>query len=102
MRGISDKWQQEQDKHLKQILTFVNIHFVFLTFSFYGTSKKNGGVAINETPEGFGNGPVDHLCSRAFCYISQVEYKPYRLLFNPALVPWGLCDPSPVGLTFFF
>jgi hypothetical protein len=23
-------------------------------------------------------------------------------VFNPALVPWGLCDPSPLWLTFFF
>jgi len=21
---------------------------------------------------------------------------------NPAVVPWGLCDPSPLWLTFFF
>ena len=54
-----------------------------------------------------------HLCTSHF-KITFIKYKMEYLLgdvlfpipqfmnINPAVVPWGLCDPSPLWLTFFF
>jgi len=37
--------------------------------------KKNGGFAIDGTPQGFMNGRVEHLLNLSFCYILPVMYK---------------------------
>jgi hypothetical protein len=56
----------------------------FVVFSFHGTElrKKNGGVAIDEPPQGPASGPVDHSWNRAFCYGLPVPYKFFQLLFK--------------------
>jgi len=57
-------------------------------------------------------GCTSHLCV-SFAVVSRLlshndlsfrKQLCYRIAygFNPALVSWGLCDPSPLWLTFFF
>lgn len=37
---------------------------------------------MDEPSQGFADGPVDHLWTRAFCYRLALLYKLFRLLFK--------------------
>jgi len=54
--------------------------------SFRGTLEasktKTGGVAIDGSPQGSMNGPVDRSWNRAFCYKLPVLYKVFHILFT--------------------
>jgi len=59
---------------------------VFLCFTFHKTldlqGSKNGGLAIDETPRGSMNIPVDHSQNRSFCYRLPALYKLFRVFFE--------------------
>jgi len=55
-----------------------------------------------------GNLPEDGLVEAETCIMHIVKWQLTvccslcSCWINPAQVPWGLCDPSPLWLTFFF